>query len=76
MVTLLNHGFVDDVAIQIPNPEGGGLIDDPAQIIQTAADKVRILHLMLGQIANYCNVIARHQIIYECTSLDMTAYGT
>ena len=35
-----------------------------------AADKVRILHLMLGQIANYCNVIARHQIIYESTSLD------
>ena len=66
----VNHGFVDDVAVQIANPEGGGLIDDPAQVIQTATDKVRILHLMLGQIANYCNVIARHQIIYESTSLD------
>lgn len=37
---------------------------------RTAAQKVRALHLMLGQIANYCNVIARHQILYESTSLD------
>ena len=65
-----NHGFVDDVANQVPNPEGMGHIDDPDQVVQTAVDKVRILHLMLGQIANYCNVIARHQIMYESTSLD------
>ena len=25
---------------------------------------------MLGQVANYCNIIARHQIMYESTSLD------
>jgi len=66
----INHGFVDDVARQIPNPNGGPHIADPDQVIRTAADKVRILHLMLGQIANYCNVIARHQIMYESTSLD------
>ena len=37
---------------------------------RTAAQKARALHLMLGQIANYCNVIARHQIMQESTSLD------
>ena len=64
-----NHGFTDDV-IRMVNDGNHGQVPDPNQRPQTAVDKVRILHLMLGQIANYCNVIARHQIMYESTSLD------
>ena len=50
-----------------------GLINDPnegAQIGKTKQEKAKLLVLMLGQIANYCNIIARHQIVYESTSLD------
>ena len=57
-----DHGFADDAF------EEEDVQDDNAP--QTAAQKVRTLHLMLGQIANYCNVIARHQILYESTSLN------
>ena len=64
-----NHGFTDDV-IRMVNDGNHGQVPDPNQRPQTAVDKVRILHLMLGQIANYCNTIARHQIMYESTSLD------
>ena len=66
----VDHGFVADVQLMVANADGGPDIPDPNQVVRTAADKVRTLHLMLGQIANYCNVIARHQIIYESTSLD------
>lgn len=53
-----NHGFVDGIQVE----------NQPAP--QTAVQKVRKLHLMLGQIANYCNVISRHQILHESTSLN------
>jgi len=65
----VNHGFVDDIQFMVANGDGEQ-VPDPNQVVRTAAEKVRTLHLMLGQIANYCNVIARHQIIYESTSLD------
>ena len=72
-----DHGFIDDV---VPVPAEGVAAQNnapnnaqnkaPNNAIQTAAQKVRALHLMLGQIANYCNVISRHQILYESTSLN------
>jgi hypothetical protein len=64
-----NHGFVDD-AVHLLQDDQGNRFPDPNQHPQSAVDKVRTLHLMLGQVANYCNVIARHQIMYESTSLD------
>ena len=80
-----NHGFEDDEeeeeAADANAQEGGNNAGHAnaannaqhprnAPRPRTAAQKVRALHLMLGQIANYCNVIARHQILYESTSLD------
>ena len=53
-----NRGFVNDGH---PIPE---------DMRRTAAQKAQSLRLMLGQIANYCNVIARHQIVEDSTSLD------
>jgi hypothetical protein len=81
-----DHGFESDEEAEAdPNAQAheGGDNADQANIAadnvhqprnaprrRTAAQKVRALHLMLGQIANYCNVIARHQILYESTSMD------
>ena len=51
-----------------------GFVDDAAPIAaadrKSKGDKAKLLTLMLGQIANFCNVITRHQIVYESTSLD------
>ena len=44
--------------------------DGPDELKKTGVEKAQQLNLMLGQIANYCNVIARHQIVNESTSLD------
>ena len=64
-----DHGFIDDPIPQ--EAEGENARNNaPANAPQTAAQKVRTLHLMLGQIANYCNVISRHQILYESISLN------
>ena len=62
----------DDATWEDGDAVDHGYVDDPVDNAnrQTAAQKVRLLHLMLGQIANYCNVIARHQIIFESTSLE------
>jgi len=73
-----DHGFEDD---EIEEDDNADAADNNAQNNaqnndnrapppRTAAAKVRVLHLMLGQIANYCNVISRHQILYESTSLN------
>lgn len=55
------------------NPERGFTDDgnnvDVAQR-ETATQKSATLELMLGQIANYCPVIARQQIVKKSTSLD------
>ena len=53
-----NRGFLDD---NEPIPEAER---------KTKGEKVRVLNLMLGQIANWCTIIARHQIVNESTSLD------
>ena len=37
---------------------------------RTAQQKVTMLELMLGQIANYCPVIARNTIVKKCTSIE------
>jgi len=54
--------------------EHRGLADDPNTVPEdrrkTKGEKARLLNLMLGQIANYCTVIARHQIVNESTCLD------
>ena len=51
-----------------------GLADDGSLVPQddrkTKSEKARLLTLMLGQIANWCTVISRHQIVNESTSLD------
>ena len=49
------------------HPRRGFLDDDNGP---TAEQKVRSLELMLGQIANYCPVIARSSIIKDSTSLN------
>ena len=53
---------------------GRGLRDDPMAVPEarrrTAAQKLQSLNMMLGQIANFCNVIARHQIVEESTSMN------
>ncbi len=50
-----------------------GMVDDTAPIPEaarrTAQQKVSMLELMLGQVANYCPVIARNQIIKSATSI-------
>ncbi len=50
------RGFTDDGSI-VPKKK-------------TAKQKVIILEMMLGQIANFCPVIARNTIIHHCTSLN------
>lgn len=51
-----------------------GFVDDgdtvPAAQKRTAAQKVAMLELMLGQIANFCPVISRATIIKKSTSMD------
>ncbi len=49
--------MVDDTA---PTPEAGR---------RTAQQKVSMLQLMLGQVANYCPAIARNRIIKSSTSI-------
>ena len=50
-----------------------GFVDDtdavPADKRKTAQQKVTMLELMLGQIANYCPVISRNTIIRNSTSV-------
>ena len=55
-----NRGFVDDVVA----------VGDNAPAGQTTTKKAATLELILGQIANYCPVIARQQIVKKSTSLD------
>ena len=51
-----------------------GFIDDtapiPTESRKTAAPKVTLLELMLGQIANFCPVIFRNTIICSSASVD------
>ena len=51
-----------------------GFTDDPATVPvanrKTAAQKVTLLELMLGQIANYCPVISRNTIVKNSTSIE------
>jgi hypothetical protein len=50
-----------------------GLTADPEEVVEadrlTATQKVTALELMLGQIANYCPVVARSTIVNKSTSL-------
>ena len=50
-----------------------GFTDDdetvPEASRRTAAQTVNLLELMLGQIANYCPIIARSTIVKNCTSV-------
>ena len=41
----------------------------PENIRRTAQQKVNMLELMLGQVANYCSVISCNTIIKNCTSM-------
>jgi hypothetical protein len=43
--------------------------DGPGQFSKTAQQKAALLNLLLGQIANYCPVISRNNIIRNSTSL-------
>lgn len=52
------RGFADD---DVSIPEGSRL---------TRMQKVNMLELMLGQIANYCPVISRNRIVKHSTSVD------
>ena len=52
------RGFTDD-ADTVPEPQR-----------KTAQQKVALLDLMLGQIANFCPVISRNSIIKSSTSID------
>lgn len=52
------RGFADD---DVSIPEGSRL---------TRIQKVNIIELMLGQIANYCPVISRNAIVKNSTSVD------
>lgn len=47
-----------------------GFTDDPGDGGRTAAQKVAQLELLLGQIANYCPVIARNTIVKNSTSIN------
>ena len=38
---------------------------------KTGAQKVQMLELMLGQVANFCPVISRHTLVNKCTSIDL-----
>ena len=71
----VDHGFIDDPVVVAVAADGDGAANNAGAANnvprpQTAAQKVKLLHLMLGQVANYCNVIARHQILYESVSLE------
>ena len=50
-----------------------GFTDDPSSVPQqqrrTAQQKVNMLELMLGQIANFCPIIARNTIVKNSTSM-------
>lgn len=55
------------------NPNRGLGNDDesvPEKDRKTAAQKVQILELMLGQVANYCPIISRNAIIKASTSME------
>ena len=52
------RGFADDTA------------PIPAESRKTAAQKMTLLELTLGQIANFCPVISRHTIVRSSTSVD------
>ena len=56
------------------NAQFRGLVNDGEDVPQanrkTREQKLRLLELMLGQIANYCPVIARNSIIKNSTSLN------
>ena len=54
-----NRGFTDDTA----------RTNIPKQDRLSAAQKAKILELMLGQIANFCPVISRNSIVKSSTSL-------
>ena len=56
--TKSNASFVDDTA------------PIPAESRKPAGQKVTLLELMLGQIANFCPVISRNTIIRSSTSVD------
>ena len=56
------RGFRDDAA------------DMPEERRRTAQQKVNMLELMLGQIANYCPVISRNTIVKNSTSIE-NIYG-
>ena len=50
-----------------------GLVDDvtgPEDSRKTAEQKVNILNMLLGQIANFAPIISRNTIIKNCTSID------
>ena len=59
-----------------PSDPNRGLVDDTVEtdgvnvIVQTADQKVVILELLLGQIANYCPIINRNTIIKNSTSVE------
>ena len=53
------RGFVDNTA------------PVPTESRKTAAQKVTLLELMLGQIANFCPAISRNTIIRSSTSVDL-----
>ena len=53
-----NRGFVDDTS------------SVPSESRKTAQQKAVMLDLMLGQIANFCPVIARNCIVRNSTSLN------
>ena len=54
------RGFTDDAN------------DVPVGDRRTAQQKCNMLHLMLGQIANYCPVISRNSIVKTSTSIEST----
>ena len=58
------RGFTSD-----PTTDADGSAIDPS-LRQTAAQKATMLELLLGQIANYCPVIARNTIVRSSTSME------
>ena len=68
--------FIDEASTWLDQTKSqplSGFVDDgtdvPAARRRTAANKVNGLELMLGQIANYCPVIARNTLVKNSTSL-------
>ena len=74
----LNTNFAPFVALDFVWGDGNvanrGLLDDAEDVPEarrrTAVQKAQSMNMMLGQIANYCNVIARHQIVEDSTSMN------